>query len=263
MRKFFTKYTLTTFAVGLAVMFGSIRGLSWMQDPCTGSNVGIITIIGSIDSVEDAEYYSVSALDVIQQIEELEANPDIKGVVLDIDSPGGALESSESIMLALKGVSKPTAAVIRNVGASGAYFAATGADKIFASKFSEVGSIGITNEFIDTSEKDRQDGIVFYDFSSGVHKGALKPGSHVTPEQARVIMEDIMKAHDLFVQDIAVNRGIPIEKVKEIATGRTYVGEDALELGLVDQIGGMSQAGAWLENEIGEEPSYCYMGEQL
>ena len=82
MKKLFTKFTLAAFILGLAVMFGSLRGLSWIQEPCWGKNVGIITILGSIDSVEDAEYYSTVAPSIVQQIDELEANPDIKGVML-------------------------------------------------------------------------------------------------------------------------------------------------------------------------------------
>ncbi len=261
MKKLFTKSTITAFILGLAVMYGSTLGLSWIQNPCTGANVGVVTILGEIDSVEDVEYYSTSAPDIVRQIGELEANPSIKGILLDIDSGGGAMESSESIMLALKGASKPTGAVIRNMGASGAFLAATGADRIFASRFSDVGSIGVTNEFIDTSEQDRQNGVIFYDFSSGIDKGALKPGSKLTQAQREVIMEDVVKLHDIFVWDVAQNRGIPLEKVKEIATGRSYVGEDALELGLVDQIGGLPEAMAWLRDQIGEEPSLCYLEE--
>ena len=260
MEKLFTKLTLTAFILGLAVMFGSIRGLSWIQDPCWGKNVGIITILGSIDSVEDAEYYSTVAPSIVLQIEELEANPDIKGLVLDIDSGGGAMESSESIMLTLKGFSKPSVAVIRNMGASGAYLAATGADRIYASRVSDVGSIGVTNEFLDTSEQDKQNGITFYNFASGVHKGLFKEHGTLTQEQIDVIMEDIMKSADVFIEYVSLNRGIPLDKVREIATGRSYLGEDALKLGLIDQIGGLPEAGAWLEEQIGEKVALCYAG---
>lgn len=259
MKKLFTRYTITAFLLGLAIMFGTTRGLSWIMDPCTGKNVGVVSIVGPIDHVEDPEFYSTAAPKIVWQIEELDANDDIKAILLDIDSPGGTLESSESIMLALKGVSKPTVAVIRNVGASGGYMAASGANRVLASRFSDVGGIGVTNDFVDTSEKDARDGVVFYDFSSGVDKGAFKPGSHLTPEQAEVVMQDIMKAHDIFVRDVSANRGIPIEEVAKIATGRTYIGEDALKLGLIDQIGGLPEAGMWLEEQIEEEPAYCYL----
>ena len=70
-----------------------------------------------------------------------------------------------------------------------------------------------------------------------------------------------MKIYDIFVEYVAENRNIPIKKVKEIATGRTYLGDDALKLELIDQIGGMSEVDVYLKDIIGEEPSYCYAGE--
>src|SRR3989344_3569656 len=137
MRKFFTKTTIGAFFLGLVVMFGI--GYFWPEGvSCADGNVGIVKIVGEIDSVEDAIYYSVAASNIIRQIEELEADTDIKGIVLDIDSGGGAMESSESIMLALKGAVKPVVAVIHNSGVSGAYLAATGADRIYASRMSDV-----------------------------------------------------------------------------------------------------------------------------
>ena len=73
-------------------------------------------------------------------------------------------------------------------------------------------------------------------------------------------MEDIMKSADVFIEYVSLNRGIPLDKVKEIATGRSYLGEDALKLGLIDQIGGLPEAGAWLEEQIGEKVALCYAG---
>ena len=244
-------------------MFGAGFGYFYflVKPPCAGNNVGVVDIMGEIDITEDPDYYSVSSLNVIQRIEELDANPDIEAVVLDIASGGGATEPSESIMLAVRKVTKPVVAIIRDVGASGAYLVATGADRIFASRLSEVGSIGVTRDFLDISEQDRQNGIIFYNFSSGKYKGAEKEHNQITQEQRDIIMEGVMKSYDIFVEYVAENRNIPIKKVKEIATGRTYLGDDALKLELIDQIGGMSEVDVYLKDIIGEEPSYCYVGE--
>ena len=207
--------------------------------------------------MEDPDFISTSALNVIQQIEILDADSSIKGIVLDISSGGGISESSESIMLAVQRTSKPVVAVIRDMGASGAYLLATAADRIYASKMSDVGSIGVTMDFLDTSEKDRREGVIFYNFSSGKYKGVLKDHNKITQEQRDEIMEDILKSHDIFVEYVSENRHIPLVEVKSIATGESFLGEDALKLGLIDQIGGMPEAGAWLQEQIGEEISYC------
>lgn len=225
---------------------------------CAGENIGVIKIIGEIAFTEDPDYYSVAAPDIIQQIEELENNPDIKGILMDINSGGGTVVSTESIMLALRKSKKPSAAVIQDMGASGAYLIATEADRVFASRFSSVGSIGITTDFLDTSAQDRKNGVIFYDFSSGKYKGMIKEHNQMTAEQRNVIMEDIMKLHNILVDYVSENRNIPMEKVKILATGRTYVGDDALKLGLIDEIGGIPEAGKWLKYTIGEEPSYCF-----
>jgi protease-4 len=163
-------------------------------------------------------------------------------------------------MLAVQSTSKPVVAVIRDMGASGAYLIATAADRIYANRMSDVGSIGVTQDFLDTSEKDRREGVVLYDFSSGKYKGAFKEHSKITQEQRDNIMQGIMKSHDIFVEYVSNNRNIPIEEVKALATGESWLGEDALKLGLVDQIGGMEEAGVWMQEQIRDDVSYCSLG---
>lgn len=274
-RKYFNRRNIVYFFLGASATIVSIIALLyswgfWEKDEngslfspsaCYGKNIGVIKIIGDIDSTEDPDYYSVAAPDIIQQIEELENNLTIKGILVDIDSGGGTSVASESIMLALQRSPKPIVAIIQDIGASGAYLAATGADRIFASKFSSVGSIGVTTDFLDTSGQDRKNGVVFYDFSSGKYKGMAKDHSQMTTEQRNVIMEDIMKSHDIFVDYVSENRNMPTEKVEAMATGRTYHGDDALNLGLIDQIGGILEVGMWLEKTIGDKPNYCFAKE--
>ena len=273
-RKYFNRRNIGYFFLGVAVALAGVAtfhfwgfwgnkesGSLFSPNSCVGGNVGVIKIIGEINTEEDAEFYSVSAPKIVQQTEELENNSDIKGILVDIDSGGGSPESSESIMLALKKSSKPVVAIIRDISASGAYMVALGADRIYASKFSSVGSIGITRDFLDTSEKDRKDGVIFHDFSSGKYKGMTKDHSKMTEEERKVIMEDIMKFHDVFVDYVSENRNLSKERVRTIATGRTYTGADALELGLIDQIGGLPEAEEWLKETIGEELSYCFAKE--
>ena len=261
-KKFFNRYTIAAFTLGVFVV-SIILSLAYRSFaiPCLGNNVGVVKIIGEIDTEEDPKYYSVSSRDVIDQIEELDANTSIKGILLDVDSGGGSIESGERIMLALQRTSKPIVAVIRNVGGSSAYLIASAADKIYASRMSEVGSIGIKRNFVDISEKDKQEGITFYDISSGKYKSSVDEHNKITQDQLKVLKDEVMELHNIFTEYIAKNRNISIEKVREISTGRTYLGDDALKLNLIDAIGGMPEATEWLKNEIGEEPSYCYIGE--
>ena len=270
-RKYFNRRNIVCFCVGAFVAVVAVAVLpkfwgfwedeansSLFSGACEGKNVGVIGVVGDINYLEYSEYQTAISPKIVAQIRELEDNPNIKGMLINIESGGGETVSSESIMSAIRKSAKPTAAVIQNIGASGAYLAATGADRIFASKFSEVGSIGVTNDFLDISGQDKKNGVIFYDFSSGKYKGTGKDHSAMTKDQRSVIMEDIMKFHDVFVDYVSKNRNLPIEKVRAMATGRTYTGEDALELGLIDEIGGMSEAGLWLKESIGARPSYCF-----
>lgn len=254
------KKTIISFILGLAVMFGAYTAfINYVtNNNCLFDNVGVVEIFGEIDTFEDKDYASTSSLNTIQQIEELDANSDIKGIVLDIASGGGYIQPSEEIMLAVQRVSKPIVAVIRD-GMSGAYMIASATDKIYANRMSDVGSIGVTLDFLDTSEQDRRDGIIFYDFSSGKYKGVFKEHSKMTQEQRENVMKGIMKSHNIFVEYVAKNRNMLIEEVKAIATGESWGGDDALKLGLIDQIGGMPEAGEWMNQQIGEEISYCHM----
>lgn len=258
--KIFNKKVIISFILGIAIMFGGTYLFNRFKSDCLFSNVGTVQIFGEIKLMEDPDYISTSALNAIQQIEALDADSSIKGIVLDIASPGGGIASSEGIMLAVQSTSKPVVAVIRDMGASGAYLIATASDRIYANRMSDVGSIGVTQDFLDTSEKDRREGVVLYDFSSGKYKGAFKEHSKMTQEQRNNIMEGIMKSHDIFVEYVSNNRNIPIEEVKAIATGESWLGEDALKLGLIDQIGGLAEAGVWMQEQIGGDVSYCSLG---
>jgi len=258
------KSRVIAFALGVVVMFGA--GYFYLfkfipNNPCSGKNVGIVKLIGEIGIADDPEYLSVSAPDTIKQIEDLDSKPNIKAIVLFISSPGGQVEPSERIMFAIQRAKKPVISVVQDIGASGAYLIMSATDRIFASRFSNTGSIGVTNQFLDTSEKDRREGVILYDFSSGPYKGAGKEHSALTEDQYDIEMEDIMKMHDIFVEYVSKNRNIPINEVKLLATGRTFLGEDALKNGLIDQIGGMNEALDWVRNNIGEEVDTCTVGE--
>jgi protease-4 len=190
-------------------------------------------------------------------IEEVESNPDIRGIVLEIDSSGGYDTTGKEIADALKRAGKPTVAFIRGLGLSAGYYAATGADMIFASPLADVGSIGITMSYLDYSEQNKQEGITLNILSSGKFKDALSYDKPLTNEERALIMRDINKAHEIVVSEIAQNRNLAREKIAPLADGSSMLGPDALELGLVDQIGGLPEVRAYLAEKIGHEVEIC------
>ena len=221
-----------------------------------GCNVTLINLHGFLDTdvYEDGD---VSSRNITRLIENTESDKNIKAIVLDIDSEGGYMVPAEEIMTALKRATKPTVALIRGIGLSSAYIAATGADAIFASKYSDVGSIGVTMSYSDNSRKNQMEGLTYNQLSTGKFKDTLDPNKPLTYEEKQLLMRDLQIAHENFVKAVAENRGLDIEKVRAMADGSTMPGEMALENGLIDHIGGLYEVEKYLEAEIGEPAVVC------
>ncbi|MCX6715237.1 MAG: signal peptide peptidase SppA [Candidatus Uhrbacteria bacterium] len=199
----------------------------------------------------------VASQDILQSISAAEKNDEIKAIVLEIDSTGGSPVAGEEISIALKKAKKPTVVYIRDIGASAAYLAATGADRIFASKYSDVGSIGVTASYLDNVGQNSKDGLVYNSLSVGKFKDSGDPDKKLTPEEKILFMRDINIMYNYFIKSVSENRGLDIEKVKKIADGSTMLGQAALESGLIDQIGGIYDVMDYLKGKIGDV-SICW-----
>lgn len=200
---------------------------------------------------------AVSSADIVKAIEEADHNADIKAIILEIDSGGGSPVAGEEIANALKGAQKPTVAVIRQSGASAAYWAATGADRIFASSLSDVGGIGVTMSYLDNAGKNTKDGLTYNSLSSGIYKDAGDPEKPLTVEERAFFERDIKIAHEMFISEVAENRHLDIEKVRVMADGSTKMGDAALSNGLIDQIGGIPEVKEYLKGVVDEETTFC------
>jgi len=227
-------------------------------------NIALIKVQGEIVTYEDwYGYYEgqsediVSSERIVQHIEDASDKDHIKGIIVEIDSYGGLLTASEEIMNALKRTRKPTVAVIRDVGVSGAYLVGTGADSILASEFSSIGGIGVTMSYLDYSEKSKKEGITFQEISSAEFKDAGDPYKELTEKEREKFKEDIMKAHDIFTEEIAENRGMELEDVEELADGSSMMGERAKEKGLIDEIGDVYKAKQKLGEKLNITPEIC------
>jgi len=231
------------------------------------SNIAVIKIQGEIvsygtelvDSASEKTISTdiVSSETIVGHLNKIEKDDDIKAIIIEIDSRGGSPFASEEIMDSLKEATKPTIAVIRESADSGAYLIATGANKIYASRLSEVGSIGVTMSYLDYSQKNKQEGLTYRQLSSGEFKDTGNPDKELTAEEKELLMRDIEKMHQLFVENIAVNRHLDIKTVEELADGSTMLGQDAKEKGLIDEIGNINDAKEWLKNQLAIEPELC------
>lgn len=162
----------------------------------------------------------------------------VNTIVLDIDSPGGSVagvaEIADYIFEARQ--QKRIVAFTDGVMASAAYWIGSSADKIYATKSAEVGSIGVYTVIRDTSVLEHNAGIRTEIIKAGRYKGAGHSSKPLTDDERGLIQSEINEYYDLFTDAIARNRGMALDDVLQIATGQIFIGKKAVESGLVDEI---------------------------
>ena len=157
-------------------------------------------------------------------------------IVLDIDSYGWSPYWAEEIMNALLRTNKDTVALIREGGLSAAYYAAIWADKIIASKMSDVWSIWVTMSYLNYSDQNKDNWIKFEELATWKFKNSWDPDKELTDEERELFMRDLQIMHDYFVADVAEHRNLDIEKIKELADWSSMLWEQALQEWLIDEI---------------------------
>jgi signal peptide peptidase SppA len=200
----------------------------------------------------------VASQNIIDAIRKAEEDNSVKAIFLEIDSYGGEPVASEEVSNALKYAKKPTVALIRGAGASGAYLAATGANRIFASKFSDIGGIGVISSYEDYVRKNQQDGVSYITLNAGKFKDLGNPNKTMSAEEKNLIMRDINIVYNNFIKQVAENRKLDIKKVTKLADGSTMLGETALKNGLIDQIGNQYNVEQYLKSKIGADAIICW-----
>ncbi len=173
------------------------------------------------------------------------SSPSIKAVVLRVDSGGGSAFASEIIrqeILEFKKTGKPVVVSMGSVAASGAYWISADADRIFASSNSLTGSIGIFMA-VPTFENSLSSFGIYRDGVGTTNlSGSLDLTAPLSSEVKEAIQLTLEQGYSKFLSVVSEGRGIPVDNVKEVAQGRVYAGKDALEAGLVDQLGTLSDS---------------------
>lgn len=195
---------------------------------------------------------------IVRNINSAAASPEIKAVLLDIDSSGGTPVAADEIAKALNALDKPSVAVIHGYGDSAAYWVATGADVIFAHPLSDVGSIGITSSYLENTRYNNKEGYTYQQLSMGKYKDLGDPNKPLTAEEKQLVMKQLEENYNYFIQTVATNRNMSVEEVKKLATGESWTGTEALKLKLIDKLGGLPEATKWLEEKIGAKPEFCW-----
>lgn len=175
-------------------------------------------------------------------------DPTAKALLVRIDSPGGTVVGGEGLFRQIRAVAarKPVVAVMGEVAASGGYMVALGADHIVAREGTITGSIGVILQTTDITGMLAKLGIEAEAIKSGPLKAVPSPLEKLTDEARAATRRLVEDMHDMFVGMVAERRGLPRQRVLELADGRVYTGRQARAAGLVDQLGGEADARDWL-----------------
>lgn len=204
-----------------------------------------------------------SASSALRSIRRATADPDVRGLLLEIDSGGGGITVSDILHQALQDfrAAQPGRMVVvlmGDVAASGAYYIAAGADRIVAYPTTITGSIGVLIQTINVNELAERWGIRDMTIKSGDNKDLLNPLAAPDDAQRQMLQTLVDALHDRFVSIVADSRNLSLDEVRTLADGRVYLAEQALALGLIDQIGYSRDAEQALARLLDEEDLRIY-----
>ncbi|MBU0460086.1 MAG: signal peptide peptidase SppA [Candidatus Woesearchaeota archaeon] len=226
-----------------------------MFDGAKFGNVALIPIEGEITSNGGGGLGSqtLSSKTTVNFIEQAEKNPQIEVIYLEINSPGGSPVATDEIVNAIKKTKKPTVALIREVGASGGYWVGSATDYIITNRMSITGSIGVKSSWLEFSGLMDKYGVGYEQVNAGEFKELASPYKQLQNDE-RVLLERVVnKIHDYFISGVAENRGLSEEQVRKLATGEIFLGVEALDLGLVDQLGDQDTVEEYIKETYGLE----------
>jgi protease-4 len=188
----------------------------------------------------------VNSEPIVRKIERLKEDKSVRALVVRAESPGGSVGASQEIYRALerfKESKKPVVVSMGNVCASGCFYLAMAGDYIYANPGTITGSIGVIIQHTNVKELLERLGIKTTSIKTGKFKDTLSPTRELTEEEKRYLQELIDKAYEQFLNAILKYRKeVDPNKLREIADGRVFTGEDAQKLKLVDGLGGLQDA---------------------
>lgn len=225
-------------------------------------NIAVLPIEGVILPFNGFEDYplAITPGSVRDFIAKAEDDVNIRGLLLEINSPGGTPVAAEQISNYISSSELPSIGLIGDIGASGAYLVAASTDTVIASAMSDVGSIGVTMSYLENTAKNEEEGISFVELTSGKFKEAGNPNRELTEEERALFEADLKLVHDEFVRQIAVLRNKSVDEIQALADGSSMPGIKALEKGLIDQIGNRTTAKEAFSAKLGlgvDEIIFC------
>ena len=202
----------------------------------SGGRLGIVDVTGVIISPDET----------IRQLKKFADDSSIKAIIIHLNTPGGGAAASEEIYREVRRIrdekKKKIVASIETVGASGGYYIASACNKIYADQASIVGSIGVIMEWYNYGDLLHWAKLKEEVIAAGKYKDTGDPTRELTPDERAYLQEMADNMHQQFIEAVASGRGLKVDDVKTIATGRVWTGTQALPMKLIDALGGFDVA---------------------
>ena len=226
--------------IGIVVLFlGTVwvfmAALSEEGLPTGGAKVAVVEIEGII----------VDGSAAVRELREHAENPSIKAVVLRVNSPGGVVAPTQEIFAAIqraRKAGKPVVASLGAVAASGGYYVAVAADRIYANPGTLTGSIGVVMQLANLEGLLKKVGVEYVVVKAGAYKDVGNFARTMSPEERRMLQALLDDVYSQFVEAVSEGRGLEKKDVLAFAEGRIYSGQQALALKMVDELGGFEEA---------------------
>lgn len=230
-----------------------------------GAYVGVVVVQGTIVSGDGFEVPLIANRysgdkSFAKDLQTLADDPDCYAIMVRVNSPGGSAQASDQMWRSVNefvqaqsdapGQAKPLVVSMSDAAASGGYYLAAAAPKIFAQPVTITGSIGVTALHWDISQLAARVGVQTHAFGAGQARSPHSPFAPWTEHQRANMRRNIDAAYDLFVSKVHEGRNLSIKRVKELAGGRVWMGYDAKSRGLIDAWGGYEEARAWLLEQL-------------
>jgi protease-4 len=232
--------------MGIVKLMQVMMGGGSSASQSRGKKIAIIYAVGPISTGKSSsDLFGDSTMGSTTIVEALrEANDDkqVVAIVLRVDSPGGSALASDLIWHETQVIEKPIVASMGDVAGSGGYYISMGADKIIAAPGTITGSIGVVGGKMALSGLYNKLGITTETIERGKNSGLVSSSGKFTESQREVIKRMMEDIYDQFTEKAAKGRKMPLEKLRELAGGRIYTGQQAKENGLVDELGTLSDA---------------------
>ncbi|MCF7806006.1 MAG: signal peptide peptidase SppA [Candidatus Marinimicrobia bacterium] len=226
----------------LAVLFIFWAVFGMFQTPQTGQRM--VSGSGEV-AILEVEGMITDAYPFTRELNRYMDQKNVKAIVIRVESPGGIVAASQEMYDAIRRArneDKPIVVSMGSLAASGGYYIALGADSILANPGTLTGSIGVLMDFPQTTKLLQSLGIEFHSVTSGPLKNAGSPYAEWDQATQEYFKSLVMNTYEQFVEAVAAERNLSNADVRALADGRVFTGEQALEYGLIDKIGGLYEA---------------------